>query len=132
MRLFLHIHAVLQGCGGEGMPQIMKADVGKSGVFRRAARFPFCRPRTSSGKQVSCFGCLQISVYIFRGKNLHFDFWGLGAMHASVGFLGISCSFTARSRAAWSIRWGLCTMVALRSALCSFPRCVFSTSNNYL
>ena len=29
MRLFLHIHAVLQGGDGEGMPQIMKADVGR-------------------------------------------------------------------------------------------------------
>lgn len=30
----LHIHAVLQGRGGEGMPQIMEPDVRESGVFQ--------------------------------------------------------------------------------------------------
>ena len=30
------------------------------------------------------------------------------------GFRGINRSFTARSRAAWSIRWTLCTVVVLR------------------
>ena len=53
-------------------------------------------------------------------------------MQSSVGFLEISRSFTARSKAAWSIMWVLCTVVAQRPGLCPFPKRILPYSNNYL
>ena len=42
------------------------------------------------------------------------SFRGLGTTQSSQGFRGMSRSFTARSKAAWSIRWTLWTVVVLR------------------
>ncbi len=53
-------------------------------------------------------------------------------MQSSVGFLGISRFFTARSKAAWRIRWAQRTVVVLSPALCHFPECILPLSNNYL
>ena len=44
------------------------------------------------------------------------SFRGFGTMQFSQGFRGMSRSFTARSRAAWSIRWTLRTVVVLAMA----------------
>ena len=45
---------------------------------------------------------------------------------------GMSRSFTARSRTAWSIRWTLWTVVVLSPLPCFFPTCILPLSNNSL
>lgn len=60
------------------------------------------------------------------------SFRGLGTIQSSLGFRGISRSFTARSRAQWSIRWTLRTVVVLSPLSWFFVMCILPPSNNSL